>query len=133
VERLPDSAVSGAETPKEVDSPAAIAVLTIDSSAAAGEAAPSLVNVGNRPAILRVLDFFAGVGVDEVAVAVEPRLAPDIRDVLESPPAWTFTLSYLHRPTGRGAPRHLSGEPSRIVRCSSIRRVPCSILRSVLS
>ena len=117
MERLPDSAGSGAETPTKVDSPAPVAVLTIDSSAPAGEAALSLVNVGNRPAILRVLDSFAEAGVDEVAVAVDPRLAPDIRDVLESAPAWPFTPSYVHRPTGEGLLDTLSAiegaEPDR--------------------
>jgi glucose-1-phosphate thymidylyltransferase len=102
VEGLPDAPGSDVETPTEVDSHAPIAVLTIASSTPAGEAELSLVNVVSRPAILRVLDSFAEAGVDEVAVAVEPRLAPDIRNVLESAPAWPFTLSYLHRPSGEG-------------------------------
>ena len=117
MERLPNSAGSGAETPTEVDRPAAMAMLSIDSSGTGGEGALSLVKVANRPAILRVLDSFAEAGVDEVAVAVEPHLAPDIRDVLESAPGWPFTLSYLHRPTGEGLLDTLSAiggsEPDR--------------------
>ena len=94
-----------------------MAMLSIDSSGTGGEGALSLVKVANRPAILRVLDSFAEAGVDEVAVAVEPHLAPDIRDVLESAPGWPFTLSYLHRPTGEGLLDTLSAiggsEPDR--------------------
>jgi glucose-1-phosphate thymidylyltransferase len=76
--------------------------LTIDSSAAGGEAALNLLNVADRPVILRVLDSFAEAGLRDVAVAVEPRLASQVRDVLESGPAWPFALSYLHRPVGEG-------------------------------
>ena len=101
MERLPDSKGLSAKIREDVGF-APTAVTTIDPSSAGGEAAVALVNVGNRPAILRVLDSFAEAGVDEAAVAVEPQLACEIRDVLESEPTWPFTLSYLDRPTGEG-------------------------------
>jgi glucose-1-phosphate thymidylyltransferase len=73
-----------------------------DSSAAGGHADLHLVPVANRAVILRVLDGFAEAGIPEVAVAVEPRLAEQTRDLLESDRAWPFALSYLTAATGEG-------------------------------
>jgi glucose-1-phosphate thymidylyltransferase len=74
----------------------------VDSSPAGGDAYVHLLPVANRPVIIRVLHAFAEAGIEEVAVAVEPRLVRQTRDVLESDRAWPFTLSYLTPPGGQG-------------------------------
>jgi glucose-1-phosphate thymidylyltransferase len=78
------------------------AVLMVDSGAAGGDADLHLLPVANRPVILRVLDAFGEAGVHEVAVAVDPRLARQTREVLESDQAWPFDLTYL-TPAGGGS------------------------------
>jgi glucose-1-phosphate thymidylyltransferase len=84
------------------------AVLMIDASPAGGEAGLALLSVANRPVILRVLDSFAQIGIRELVVAVEPSLAPRVRDLLESGRAWPFALSYQHRSAGEALLEALS-------------------------
>jgi glucose-1-phosphate thymidylyltransferase len=74
----------------------------MDSAAARGDADLHLLPVANRPVILRVLDAFAEAGIHEVAVTVEPRLAGQTRELLESARAWPFGLSYLTPAVGGG-------------------------------
>jgi glucose-1-phosphate thymidylyltransferase len=78
------------------------AVLIADASPAGANADLHLVPVANRAVILRVLDGFAEAGIPEVAVAVEPRLAGQTRDLLESDRAWPFALRYLTAAGGEG-------------------------------
>jgi glucose-1-phosphate thymidylyltransferase len=74
----------------------------MDSSAAGGEADLHLLPVANRPVIFWLLDAFAEAGIHHVGVALEPPLAQQTRDVLESDRPWPFALRYLVPAAGEG-------------------------------
>jgi glucose-1-phosphate thymidylyltransferase len=74
----------------------------MDLSPAGGDADLHLLSVANRPVILWLLDAFAEAGIHDVAVALEPSLARQTRDVLGSDRAWPFAVSYLAPTMGEG-------------------------------
>jgi glucose-1-phosphate thymidylyltransferase len=91
-----------------LDSAVPRALSVIDSGAAGGDAGLHLLSVANRPVILRVLDSFAEAGIREVVVAVEPRLATQVRHVLEAGREWPIELSYSPGSAGDGVLDSLS-------------------------
>lgn len=82
--------------------PARRAVLTVDCNAQRGDATLHLLAVANRPVILWVLDSLAEAGVRDVAVALEPAVAPVVRAVLDAERSLPLEPSYLNCSRGDG-------------------------------
>jgi glucose-1-phosphate thymidylyltransferase len=82
--------------------PARRAVLAVDGNAQGGDATLHLLAVANRPVILWVLDSLAEAGVRDVAVALEPALAPVVRSVLDAERPLPLEPSYLSSAPGEG-------------------------------
>jgi glucose-1-phosphate thymidylyltransferase len=78
------------------------ALVVADGGASGNDIGLPLLPVANRPLLLRVLDSLAQAGLREVAVAVDPRLLPRMRAVVDAGRPWRFELSYLDVSSGEG-------------------------------
>ena len=115
-----------------LDSAVPRALLVIDAGAAAADAGLHLLSVANRVVLVRVLDSFAEAGIREVVVAVEPRLAPQVRHVLETGCAWSFELSYMRRSAGEGVLDALSDVGQRPLDSPVLLHWACGLFKAPL-
>jgi glucose-1-phosphate thymidylyltransferase len=82
--------------------PGPTALVVIDSSKTSGDDWLHLLPVGNRPMLLRVLDSLTDARVEQVALAVEPMLVPQVRRLLDGVDRSPFELTYLESSPGAG-------------------------------